>query len=262
MHLLNILNRWGPRKLRLLTTLACIVTSMAIMVVIDIVLRGYIDPIDVTIAAIIPTLVAWPVVGLYINLLTQLQQTEARLLTLAHEDGLTRLLNRRRFLELAELEWRSAQRAQLPLTVLILDVDHFKRVNDTYGHPAGDAVLQHLALVLRGELRSSDLIARYGGEEFAMLLPGSDAAHGRAVAERVLASLAASPLTTPRGPVACSASIGMAASSPGCPSLEALLIAADNALYQAKHDGRNRVAAALCDARWPAPPLPGDSAAP
>ena len=125
------------------------------------------------------------------------------------------------------------------MALLVVDLDHFKRVNDTYGHPAGDAVLKALASILTQGVRESDIICRYGGEEFLILLPVTDAAAALALAERVRASVDAVP-DTPERP-ACTTSIGVACVQAGDTSFDALIGRADAALYRAKAGGRNRV---------------------
>lgn len=133
----------------------------------------------------------------------------------------------------------------LPCTALLLDLDHFKRVNDTHGHPAGDAALRHFASLVGKELRSSDLFGRYGGEEFVALLPGTGAAEARIVAERLRGVVAASPAIHDRVSIELTVSIGVAwGAGPGL-EFEGLVSRADEALYRAKGGGRDRVIEAV-----------------
>lgn len=163
---------------------------------------------------------------------------------LATTDSLTGVYNRRTFKELAEPHLSRSRRSKLPVSLLMLDLDHFKRINDTYGHLAGDDVLKAFAELIRGCLRKEDLLARYGGEEFVVLLPGCSQASAAALAERIREGVSALPMEANNHLARVTVSIG-AASEAGdtLPSLEAMLGRADEALYQAKREGRNRVVA-------------------
>ncbi len=162
---------------------------------------------------------------------------ERQLREQANTDGLTGLLLRNRFLELARLALSDLRRQQKPVCMLYLDADHFKQINDDYGHAAGDAVLISLATTLRGQTRENDLIGRIGGEEFAMLLPGLDLAQAAARAEYL--RLAVHAITRPDRTLTIS--IGIAESSHDQESIESLLARADLAMRQAKIGGRDRV---------------------
>jgi two-component system cell cycle response regulator len=128
--------------------------------------------------------------------------------------------------------------------VLLLDIDHFKAINDGFGHPVGDEVLRELASRCRGLLRGSDLMARIGGEEFAVLLPATKPAEAAEIAERLRGALAGKAVATQGGPVAMTISLGGAMLSAAGETFEALLKRADVALYEAKRGGRNRVVVA------------------
>jgi diguanylate cyclase (GGDEF)-like protein len=160
-------------------------------------------------------------------------------------DGLTGVANRRRFDESLDAEWRHCRRLKSPLSLFMVDIDHFKMFNDSYGHQAGDACLQEVAAILKGQLgRSHDLVARYGGEEFVCLLPGISMVNAlqkaetmvRAVRERFL------PHSSSTTDSVVTISLGMAVTVPG-PDLrpDDLVSAADAQLYAAKRQGRNRV---------------------
>jgi diguanylate cyclase (GGDEF)-like protein len=171
----------------------------------------------------------------------------ARYERLAFTDALTGIANRRRFDETLAVEWARAARGGLALTVLMMDVDHFKLYNDSYGHPAGDLCLQQIAKTIRESIRrASDLCARYGGEEFVALLPGLDLAGGTRVAEALKANVSDRNLEHAGSSLGrVSLSIGVATMIPSPDSrCEALVSAADAALYEAKRGGRNRVSAA------------------
>jgi diguanylate cyclase (GGDEF)-like protein/PAS domain S-box-containing protein len=158
-----------------------------------------------------------------------------------HCDHLTGLLNRRAFYDAAQTELQRWARAPRDLSVAVFDADHFKRVNDTYGHQAGDAVLRHLAAVLTESFRELDVVSRIGGEEFVVLLPGTSADTAMAVSQQVCAHVAARPAKWKGEQIACSVSVGVAAMQPDVPDLDALMTRADRALYAAKAAGRNRV---------------------
>jgi two-component system, cell cycle response regulator len=155
-------------------------------------------------------------------------------------DGLTGLHNHRHFQNLLDQRLALAQRYGKPLSLLLCDIDHFKTVNDTYGHPVGDAVLRGVARLLSAQARAVDLVARYGGEEFAIVLPETDSSAARALAERIRASVAAAELRTSLGPVKVTLSLGVATFPDVADGKQTLIDRADQALYAAKHAGRNR----------------------
>lgn len=163
-----------------------------------------------------------------------------RLHRLASTDELTGLANRRALSAAAENALAQSRRDGSPLAMLMVDVDHFKRINDTHGHAFGDEVLRHLARVLAKGLRDQDRLGRLGGEEFLAVLPSTSLADARRVAERMRAAVAAAPLTGPNGPVVVTVSVGVAGGEDA--SAASLIARADAALYRAKHAGRNAVA--------------------
>lgn len=158
----------------------------------------------------------------------------------AERDHLTGLLNRRRWEALMAYEWQRGLRHSLRLSLVMLDVDHFKRINDTLGHAAGDVALRHVAGVLQRTCRSSDIVARIGGEEFAIILPATSQGGALEQAERLREALAASRYEYQGTSYALTASLGVA-SSPGIASVDDLARNADLALYAAKGAGRNCV---------------------
>jgi two-component system, cell cycle response regulator len=168
------------------------------------------------------------------------EQTER----LATTDGLTSLANRRTFQARAEQALAQARRYGRACAVLITDIDHFKVVNDTYGHPAGDVVLRGVAQMLREQARDTDVVARYGGEEFAVVMPETDLRGAQVIAERLREAVAARSFHTELGPVRVTLSVGLAASPNDGTEMEALVQLADQCLYQAKRAGRNRVVTA------------------
>jgi diguanylate cyclase (GGDEF)-like protein len=161
---------------------------------------------------------------------------------LATIDSMTGLTNRRHFLALAEAEWGRFQRYQQPLSMLMIDIDHFKSVNDRYGHAVGDDAIISVANAAQQAKRSPDVVGRLGGEEFAILLPETDAAQAEIVAERIRERVESQQLATHNIQFRVTISVGIATASASTSGIEALLRAADEALYQAKAAGRNRLA--------------------
>ncbi len=178
--------------------------------------------------------------------LVENKRMEAELRDLATTDFLTKLSNRRHFLIKLEEEFERLKRSgAFVASVLMLDLDHFKRINDTFGHATGDLMLKHFAENIRGELRKIDTVGRLGGEEFAILLPGADVAAARVFAERIRQKVAETPLAKDGDTIPMTVSIGIASMKKEDADFDATLIRADNALYRAKENGRNRVEAAL-----------------
>ena len=172
----------------------------------------------------------------------RLREQAVLLRDLAVVDELTGLYNRRFFDTRLAYELERFLRYQHPVTLALLDVDHFKAVNDTHGHLVGDAVLQHLARLGLGTIRRVDLFARFGGEEFALLMPSTDLERGRVTTERLRQLVARTAALTSAGPVSVTVSAGVAAAeAEWSGDAEGLVRAADQALYRAKASGRNQV---------------------
>lgn len=182
------------------------------------------------------------------RLQAELREKNATLARLSTTDAVTGLHNRRYVAEFLSLEVLRAVRYRTPLSVMLLDIDHFKQVNDARGHRIGDAVLQVVADTLRGGLRATDLAGRYGGEEFLVVLPQTGLAGAGMLAERVRGAIEATAIEvgTP-APLSVTVSIGVAELGHAARSAEELVEHADSALYAAKDAGRNRVAAAGVD---------------
>lgn len=178
----------------------------------------------------------------YFRDITEIQRLETELRRLATTDSLTMLPNRRFFLERARQEQHRAARNGTCLSVLIMDIDHFKRVNDTHGHAAGDQVLVGLGELLRAGMRDQDVAGRLGGEEFAVLLPDTDSAGAVMLAERLRAAVESHRIKgVADHPLQITASLGVASLTAGRGSVDELLARADEALYRAKKAGRNCV---------------------
>jgi diguanylate cyclase (GGDEF)-like protein len=178
-----------------------------------------------------------------IRSMLQKSKTYRKLEVEATVDEKTGLANYRVFYKRLREEWERSERYKLPLSVVMLDLDDFKQVNDTVGHLAGDRVLREFAVLVSGGARATDLAARYGGEEFAMILPHTDRTRAERVAERVRAAVYEFSFLEPDQPLRLTVSAGVATfdDTPEIASAEQLIAAADRALYAAKNAGKNRV---------------------
>jgi len=189
-----------------------------------------------------------------------IQDLQGELVRSARIDPLTDVLNRGAFLSEFEREVSRSERAGLPFSLAMFDLDHFKRINDEWGHPAGDLALRAVVDTLRETSRRHDVIGRYGGEEFALLMPGTGREIAMRVAERMRDEVERKGFETPRGRVALTVSGGVAVYPADGRTWNALLSAADAALYEAKSRGRNRVVSA--DARGNRPRVAADAIGP
>jgi diguanylate cyclase (GGDEF)-like protein len=184
------------------------------------------------------------VIAFFVLALLWLWRSWRRFRWMAHHDGLTRVYNREHFFAEAKRRLRKVHKANIDACLIVLDLDHFKRINDTHGHAAGDEVLRSAAMIVGRELRPADLLGRLGGEEFGILLPGCSCDQGLEVANRILNALASTPvMLDSQVAVMVSASLGLASAANSSYMLHLLLIDADAALYQAKEGGRNQVVA-------------------
>ncbi len=176
------------------------------------------------------------------NLQDDLRRTNELLLELSNTDHLTGLFNRRYLMESLGKEIQRGQRKGANLSLIILDIDHFKQVNDQYGHLQGDIVLQKVALQLQKELRNYDIAARYGGEEFIAILPDASLEEAVFVANRVRSSVQTARFNGEVSQLSLTVSLGVAMfTKQGCATVDAFIKLADDALYRAKANGRNRV---------------------
>jgi diguanylate cyclase (GGDEF)-like protein len=184
----------------------------------------------------------------------ELMEANRKLYELSITDGLTGLFNHRYFLGKLEAEYRRAIRYRRSLALILLDIDHFKEVNDTYGHPCGDLVLKNLAGLLKSCLRSSDVAARCGGDELAIILPETNKSKASEVAEKLRRQLRRNPFAWNGDSFGITCSIGVAAvPDMGIDNWNALLESADKSLYRAKRQGRNRVTAINSNRRQSVP---------
>jgi diguanylate cyclase (GGDEF)-like protein len=163
---------------------------------------------------------------------------------MAITDGLTGLLNHRAFQAKADEALAQARRYGRRCSFVLIDVDHFKSVNDSYGHPGGDVVLKGVAQLLRQKGRDTDIVARYGGEEFAIVMPETDSNGARVIAERIRECVGSHAFSTELGPIKVTVSLGVATFPSDANEKQELIDLADQALYQAKRQGRNRTLSA------------------
>ena len=186
------------------------------------------------------SLVSFPMITVLLTLHTS-QRLQEEIHAQARRDTLTDAFNRRAFTEFADKEWSRSVRNDYPLSMLTVDIDHFKNFNDQYGHQTGDAALVQVSRVAQSALRASDIWCRYGGEEFVALLPNTTLSQAMAIAERLRQSVERTTIVSARGSLSVSVSIGVAERSSNHSSIEEVLAISDAALYKAKAAGRNRV---------------------
>jgi diguanylate cyclase (GGDEF)-like protein len=193
-------------------------------------------------ATLLPVPIAGLGAGITLRLIVALDQARSRAEQLALTDALTGVRNRRWFMTQAALEFERATRHGRALALVLIDVDHFKRVNDEHGHQTGDRLLVEIAQTCAATLRRTDLLARFGGEEFIVLLPETGQREAVRLAERMRQAVQAG-LRDPQHPlqVPVTISLGVVAMSAATPTLDALIRATDQALYDAKRAGRDRV---------------------
>lgn len=173
--------------------------------------------------------------------ITEKRRFQEKLKTMATLDGLTGLNNRATFIELAEQALQQAIKTNHPCSVYMLDIDHFKKINDTYGHSAGDQILKVLSEKMKTYFRVNDILGRMGGEEFALLLPGASLAHSQKVVDRFREEVAGTPVIHDSHTITLTVSIGAAELNQQTSDLDELLRQADEALYAAKNSGRNQL---------------------
>jgi diguanylate cyclase (GGDEF)-like protein len=179
------------------------------------------------------------------ELATAWREKEAALEALrdsSERDALTGLYNRRHIDMRLAAEFRGWERHRDEFAVLLFDIDHFKQINDTYGHPTGDAVLKHIAGIVGAQLRANDIVARYGGEEFIVILPRTDSESAAVVAEKIRLGIESTPFERPSGErLPVTVSVGGCTAFGEMTDVKALVALADQALYEAKRGGRNQV---------------------
>ncbi|MCX8100344.1 MAG: GGDEF domain-containing protein [Geminicoccaceae bacterium] len=213
--------------------------SMGLFATIAHLRDGAIDPFWLAFSGAAPVVMATPMIAYLLETLRRLARAKGEIEELARRDGLTGLLNRRAFFEAAQAALERAREQRGPLTLLVLDADHFKAINDGHGHAAGDEALKLIAATLLGATRQYDLVGRIGGEEFAVLLKGAAPDEAGLVAERIVSAVRLADFRRGGRPVPLSVSVGIAVLEPGL-DLDGLFARADAALYAAKRAGRGR----------------------
>lgn len=181
--------------------------------------------------------------GVIIRDISENKKNEEELLRLASTDPLTGVLNRREFRAIAEKEVMRSKRYGRPLSLLIMDIDHFKVINDSYGHAAGDKALQHLTKLCSSSLRTMDVICRWGGEEFVIMLPETGMKGAVVIAERLRSSIEETDFINNNNKIDFTVSVGVSAFKQGDDDIDGVLSRADSSLYMAKENGRNKVVA-------------------
>jgi diguanylate cyclase len=233
----------GPRFLG--RCLAVQVTAIAVVTAAVAASVGFEVRLESSVAVVVaslPLLIIYPItVGITAHRLARrVRRQNLTLAALSSTDGLTGLLNRMHWEKAVAGEFERCRRGGHQSAVMMIDIDHFKAINDGHGHPAGDEVIRNVARILRGTLRMYDVSARYGGEEFGVVLPGTDAEGSKVIAERIRHRVESSVLDARHG-IRATISIGIATFVPGDADHAAWIARADQALYQAKAGGRNRV---------------------
>jgi diguanylate cyclase (GGDEF)-like protein len=243
--------RMGRTRAVLLITAISVALSLLVTTIVSLASgRSSELAVDLSIATLVPLIVAPLASGAAFSLLAEVEAARRLLREAAIRDGLTNLYNRRFLAARIHDEVARARRESQPLSVIMIDIDHFKRINDLWGHAAGDEVLQRVADTLIWYVRPDDLSARFGGEEFVALLPGTDVAQAEEIAERIRAAI--EKLHIPAfGAVPAphvTASLGVARLESAPDDVDELLRRADDAMYEAKDLGRNRCVRAVVDA--------------
>lgn len=222
-----------------LLTLCAVVASLLVTYLSFLVFHSPFNLIPYIVAVLVPLIVAPLVSFAVVSLLYEVNQAHLGMQKLAITDGLTKAFNRRHFFEVAQIELDRAVRYGTPISLLLIDADNFKAINDAYGHVCGDRVLQNISHSCMENIRQEDVFARYGGEEFILLMPQTHADGAIILAERIRSRIAEQVDFFDGKRILATVSIGVSTITSG--TLEQLIEQADQALYQAKRLGKNRV---------------------
>jgi diguanylate cyclase (GGDEF)-like protein len=240
-RLSHLVLRLGQRRALVALTLLVLVGAVAVAQLVISAL-GHGDRVIAAASASLASLLLTPLFGsLLLRLVFELETTRKQLAELVIRDELTGISNRRHFMATLQREWDLARRHASIGTLLLIDADGFKRINDTHGHLCGDAVLREMATVIGGSLRHVDLLARFGGEEFIVFLPHTDSFGALDVAERIRSRVQAAQVSWQGAQISVTVSIGVAPIRRELPTLDWMIHEADTALYAAKAAGRNCV---------------------
>lgn len=235
----KVLKQFGVLKATIALTLASILISILITASLNALLSEGIGTSSIIIATVVPTIVAPLFAYITLRLIYQLDLAKERLRQQSITDELTQAYNRRYFIETANKLLAGAKRYGDSFAILIFDIDDFKRVNDTYGHAAGDEVLRVLSKICMTSIRDSDIFARYGGEEFAIIVPRCCPTDIMKFAERIRIKLAEARVRYNQIEIQFTVSMGAGIFDSTTPDLDAILTRIDRALYAAKEQGKN-----------------------
>lgn len=235
-----LLKRYGVGVLTAVGGAFTVLLSIAMTAALDVIVKRQVVNADLIIGTLVSSFVAPPVWYINLKLADRMMRAEASLQATLRQDALTGLFNRRHFFEIAEIEFERAKRYGNPLSVMMLDLDYFKQINDQYGHLVGDKALIKVAQLCKTMMRSADLVARYGGEEFAILLPQTGIDEAELLAERLRTSIGALDILIDAHHLRLCMSIGVAQLEAEERDFDSVLARADAALYHAKNTGRNR----------------------
>lgn len=235
----GLLQRAGLIRTTFAVTGLSILASVAITYLVTQYLDGGASPSAILIAILAPAIIAPLFSYALLRLLFQLDAAEERLRQLSIQDDLTQVYNRRHFIEHAKVEWERAMRYGEEFAIVIFDIDDFKRINDIYGHLAGDELLREVSRVCEKEARASDMFARYGGDEFVYLIPNSGAIDAQEFMKRVQKRLSEKVMKIGEDEIRITVSMGAGRFDDETPDFEAILSRADQALYTAKRSGGN-----------------------
>lgn len=233
----------GKYKAIAIVTLVSVALSDLITAVITYAIDGAVSPLALLISTLVPLMVAAINSWFAFELIDELVHSEARLRQLSITDDLTLAYNRRYFFAMLDQELNRSRRYQSVFSLIILDIDGFKAINDCFGHSAGDLALIHLAKICQRESRSNDLFTRLGGEEFAFLLPETGQSEAIRFAERIRSIIASSSVEYQGEQIYMTVSMGLSEFRAPGPDRDQLIAQVDSALYEAKREGKNRVVA-------------------
>jgi diguanylate cyclase (GGDEF)-like protein len=242
------IKRIGPNKLIILLTFTTVLFSVGISSGLRLLLEGSVSLSGLIISATVPLLLTPVIAFFFTRVLFELDAARAQLELLSITDDLTLVYNRRYFLGRAHYELARARRYGQVFSMLLIDLDYFKLVNDEYGHPAGDQLLKMVSDVCLRESREVDVLARLGGDEFGFLIPGLEQDQAVAFANRLRNNLDQSSVLYRGVRIKTTVSVGVITWEPAIKDLDALIFLMDKALYAAKHGGKNKTVVARLDA--------------
>ena len=237
----NAQNRRDMIKVTVFLTLLIMVASLLITLFLHHLTNTAIGYLGIVSALLAPTLIAPIIIYKFLDIIRQLRLAHELLENLSQEDYLTGVYNRRHLEMTASKEFSLGRRHDFPVSIMIMDLDRFKQINDTYGHLVGDQVLIELTQCVYEMIRQTDIFGRYGGEEFVLFMPHTALEDALMLAERIRQAVADRSFESDSGTLNVTISLGVATMTPKTNTLEDLILNADLALYRAKEQGRNRV---------------------